>query len=178
MSNDFELLVRSYADEVQALDAAATDLLALTSLDNAIGVQLDGIGQIVGLARAGLSDSQYRLLLRAQIRINTSGGTIEQLNEIARLASGTTATTPVFTLTESFPADFIIEFSTTLAPGVGSIIAEAVYQGKAAGVHGQTSYWEQVPVFAFDGAVGASFDGPSKLKTSIRNRGARESELL
>ena len=178
MSNDFELLVRSYVDEVQALDAAATDLLTSTGLDSAEGVQLDGLGQIIGLDRAGLSDTLYRSLLRAYIRVNTSAGTIEQLNEIARLASNTTTADQAFGLSESFPADFVLAFTTALPVGIGAIVAEAVYQGKAAGVHGQTSYFENTPVFAFDGPGGVKFDGGSRFKTSIRNRGGRESEIL
>lgn len=178
MSNDLELLARSYVDESQALNDAATALLPATSLEEAVGVQLDGLGQIIGIERQGLTDTQYRSLLRAYIVVNTSTGTIEELNTIARLASNTTAAAQRFTLVESTPADFLIEFTLTLPVGIGEIVAEAVYQGKAAGVHGQTMYAEQVPIFAFDGANGADFDGPAKLKTSIRNRGTRESEIL
>lgn len=175
MSNNLELLVRSYAVEAQALNDAATELLDAVSLDEAVGVQLDGLGQIIGIERNGLSDGLYRSLLRAYIRVNTSGGTIEDLLEIARLASNTTAAAQAFTYAESYPGEFLIEFGITLNAGLGAIVAEAVYQGKPAGVHGQTSYWEQVPVFAFDGGNSTNFDTFGKLKTSIRNRGTRES---
>ena len=176
MSNDLELLARAYVDEAQEINDAATALLPAVSLEEAVGVQLDGTGQIIGIGRQGLPDILYRSLLRAYIRVNTSGGTIEDLLEIARLASSTTAASQAFTYTESYPGEFLIEFGITLGVGLGAIVAEAVYQGKPAGVHGQTSYWEQVPVFAFDGANGNTrFDGFGKLKTSIRNRGTKES---
>jgi len=178
MSNDLELLARSYVDELQALDAAATALLTDTSLDAAVGVQLDGLGQIIGLERNGLDDDRYRALLRAQIRVNTAGGTIPQLNEIIRLVTGTTAANAAFTLVESFPADFKIDFVPILDVGVGAIAADAMYQAKAAGVHGVFEYYETAPVFAFDGAGGSRFDGGWYIKTAIRNRGARESEVL
>lgn len=178
MSNNFELLVRSYAAEVQALDTAATELLTLTTLNGAEGVQLDGLGQIIGIERQGLDDEPYRSLLRSQIRINRSGGSIEQLNEIIRFATNTTAADQAFDLVESFPADFKITFTTILDADVGPIAAEAMYLGKAAGVHGVFEYHDTEPVFAFDGDGSSKFDGGYYLLTAIRNRGARESEIL
>lgn len=178
MSNDFEKLIRSYANEAQALDAAATDLLRLISLDDASGAQLDGLGQIIGADRQGLDDDDYRMLLRAQIQINRSGGTIPQLVEILRLVSNTTLAQAAVELTESFPADFVAKITVALDPGTGDIAAQALYEAKAAGVHGVLHYFDTEPVFAFDGDAGSKFDGGYYLKTAVRNRGARESELL
>lgn len=186
MSNNFELLVRAYVAELQALDTAATDLLTDTTLDGAEGVQLDGLGQIIGIERQGLDDDDYRSLLRAQIRVNTSGGTIDQLNEIIRLATNSTIADANFTLTESFPADFKVDYTEILPAGTGPIAAEAMYGGKAAGVHGVFEFHDTEPVFAFDGAGGSDFGTATSLpgnsgyhlKTAIRNRGARESEIL
>lgn len=184
--NNLELLARAYAAELQALDTAATELLTLTTLEGAEGVQLDGLGQIIGTARQGLDDEPYRSLLRAQIAINKAGGAIEQLNEIVRLATNTTIADDAFTLVESFPADFKIDFTQILDPDVGPITAEAMYRAKAAGVHGVFEYHDTEPVFAFDGAGGSDFGSATSLpgnsgyylKTAIRNRGARESEVL
>lgn len=178
MSNDFEKLIRSYANETQALDAAATDLLRLISLDDATGVQLDGLGQIIGAEREGLDDSDYRMLLRAQIQANRSGGTIPQLVEIIRLASNTTLPQAAVEFFESFPAEFVAKITTKLDPGAGYIAAQLMYESKAAGVHGILHFFDTEPVFAFDGDGGSKFDGGFYLKTAVRNRGARESELL
>lgn len=178
MSNNLEKLVESYVPEAQALDTAATELLALTTLDGAEGIQLDGLGQIIGIARQGLTDELYRSLLRAYIRINTSGGTIEQLNEIVRLATNTTEADAAFELSEGDPAEFQIKVTQTLDPDIGLIAAEAMYQGKPAGVHGVLIYHETTPIFAFDGAGGAQFDGGSYLRAAIRNRAGRESEVI
>jgi hypothetical protein len=178
MSNDFELLIRSYLGEVQALDTAATELLVLVSIDGATGVQLDGLGQIIGAERQGLDDDDYRMLLRAQIQVNKSGGTIPQLIEIIRLASNTTLEQAAVELTESFPADFVVKITVALDPGTGDIAAQTMYEAKAAGVHGVLHYFDTEPVFAFDGDGGSKFDGGYYLKTAVRNRGARESELL
>lgn len=178
MSNAIEKLVDSYANELQAIDTAATQLLVLITVDSAVGVQLDGLGQIIGVDRNGLTDEQYRSLLRSYIRVNSSGGTIEQLNEIIRLATNTTEADQAFVLIEGLIAEFKIEFQQTLANGLGPIAADAMYAGKAAGVHGVFEYHETTPIFAFDGDGGSKFDGGFYFKTAIRNRGARESEIL
>jgi len=178
MSNDFEKLVRSYAAEVQAFNDAAVALLSLVSLDDATGAQLDGLGQIIGAERQGLDDTEYRNYLRAIIQVNKSGGTIPQLVEIVRLATNTTLPQAAVELAESYPGDFYIKVSVKLDPGVGYIVADAMYEGKAAGVHGVLHFFQTEPVFAFDGAGGSKFDGGFYLKTAVRNSGGRESELL
>lgn len=175
--NNLELLTRAYVAELQALDTAATALLTDTTIDASEGVQLDGLGQILGIERQGLDDEPYRSLLRAYIRVNTSGGSIEQLNEIIRLATNSTIADAAFTLVESFPADFKIDYVPILPVGIGPIAAEAMYSGKAAGVHGVFEYHDTEPMFAFDGVGSSKFDGGYYLKSAIRNRGARESEV-
>lgn len=178
MANDIELLVTAYVDQIQELNDAATELLAKVSLDEATGFQLDRLGEIIGLERQGLDDDAYRSALRGWIQVNTSGGTIEQLNEIVRLVTNTPYAAFVFELVEYFPAGFKVDFTQVLPTGIGPMAAEAVYQGKAAGIHGVFEYFETEPVFAFDSFGGSKFDGGYYLKTAIRNRGARESEIL
>lgn len=178
MANNFEKLVRSYVDQAQELNDAATELLELVSLDGASGVQLDGLGQLIGLERQGLDDDTYKAALKAWIRVNTSGGTIQQLVEVIRLATSSTVADAAVELVEDFPAGFKITFLGLLPTGIGYMAAEAMYQAKAAGVHGIFEFHQTEPVFAFDGAGGSKFDGGYYLKTAIRNRAARESETL
>ncbi|NIQ97940.1 MAG: DUF2612 domain-containing protein, partial [Desulfuromonadales bacterium] len=45
---NIELLVRRFADEAQALDDAALALLPGVAISTAVGVQLDGLGEIIG----------------------------------------------------------------------------------------------------------------------------------
>lgn len=179
MANDLEKLVRSYTDELQELNDAATALLTDTSIDGSEGVQLDGLGQIIGLPRQGLTDEQYQAALKAWVRVNDSSGTIEEINEIVRLATNTTTADKAFRQIEDFPAGFKVEMLQILAVGIGPMVAEAIYQAKLGGVGAIFEYHQTEPVFAFDGANGGSkFDGGHYLKTAIRNRGARESEIL
>ena len=179
MSNDLELLVRAYVDQAQELDTAATALLVDTTIDAAAGVQLDGLGQIIGVGRSGLNDENYRALLRAYIRVNTRGVTIPEIVEIVRLALNQPDGTGFIQLVEGAPAEFEVTFTQALPVGRGLVAAEAIYQAKAAGVHGIFSYFETVttPLFQFDGGS-SSFDGAFRFKTAIRNRRGRESEIL
>ena len=168
MANNFETWVKGYVAEAQALDAAATELLQAVTLGSATGVQLDGLGQIIGIERSGLDDEPYRSLLRAYIAINTSGGTIEQLLTIARLATNTTIDDGAIELVEGDIAEFNIECTQQLPTGVGAVFAEAIIQGKAAGVYTIVKYFEAIgPVFAFDGDGGSKFDGGFYLRTAI-----------
>jgi hypothetical protein len=178
MANNFEKLVRAYVDQAQELNDAATELLIEVSIDGSTGVQLDGLGQLIGLERQGLDDETYKAALKAWVQVNTSGGTIEQLNEVVRLATSTTEADAAFELVEDFWAGFKINFLELLPTGIGYMVAEAMYQAKAAGVYGIFEFFQTEPVFAFDGAGGSKFDGGYYLKTAIRNRAARESETL
>lgn len=178
MANDLELLLKSYVAQVQALNDAATELLPKVSIDGAAGVQLDGLGQIIGLERQGLSDEAYRSALKGWIQVNRSGGTIDQLNAIVRLLTSTAIADQAFNLIEDTPAAFKIDFTQVLPGEVGPMTAEGVYQSKAGGVYGIFEYFDTEPVFAFDGVDGSKFDGGFYLKTAIRNRAARESEIL
>lgn len=63
----------------QELEDVFQDLLLLRALDTAFGQQLDGIGDIVGLARNGMNDDEYRFALRFRIFINASSGEPETL---------------------------------------------------------------------------------------------------
>lgn len=175
MPNNIEKLVASYATEVQELNDAALGFLIDLFLDDAVGVQLDGLGTIIGVERAGFSDDQYRALLRAQIRVNASSGTIEDvITSVARAADVTTGVV----LEEGKPAEFKVTCDTALNLAIAIVAAEVLYQAKPAGVHGVFEFFNLVPVFTFDGVSGSKFDGGYYLKTAIRNRGGRESEVL
>lgn len=176
MTNNFEKLVASYAAENQEINDAALALLSRVFLDGAEGVQLDGLGQIIGVDRGPFDDDQYRALLRAQILVNRSSGTIAELITIVATALGQDEADTTLTLTESFPLDFVLTNTTITPVGLGSVIADLVYSAKAAAVHGIFQYFDTTPVFAFDGFGGSKFDGGFFLRSAIRNRGRRESE--
>src|SRR3954469_1915667 len=82
-------VVGDLASEVQALEDALFGIVDETSLANAVGVNLDRLGAIVGEPRAGESDSPYWIRIAAKILVNRSTGSIDDLVRIFRaLAPG------------------------------------------------------------------------------------------
>ena len=98
-------------------------------LDNAVGVQLDNLGDIVGEKRKGRQDEQYRLYIRARIKINRSNGKIEDTLAVARLILESTA--GVFYLPEHPAAYRVLISDTAIA---ASDIATLLREVKPAGV--------------------------------------------
>lgn len=70
--HDDSILLRGklsiHAARMQVLDNVLRDITAdvLFNLDTAIGVQMDQIGTIVGIARESRTDDEYRIILRTQ----------------------------------------------------------------------------------------------------------------
>ena len=95
-------LVGSYSLEIQACEVALWGILQETLL-TAVGVGLDVIGRIVGLARNGLDDADYQAELLVQIIVLKSNGHPDDIVRVVRqflnLAPGTT-----FTYTENADA--------------------------------------------------------------------------
>ena len=58
----------------QEIDTLFISIIEKYYLNDAIGAQLDIIGKIVGLSRAGRGDDSYRTLIKLKININASSG--------------------------------------------------------------------------------------------------------
>jgi hypothetical protein len=78
-------LVRALVSGCQSVEEALQQLLLLRNIDDGEGSQLDVLGRIVGQARNGLSDADYRNYLRARIATNRSRGVVEDIIRIVRL---------------------------------------------------------------------------------------------
>lgn len=103
-----EAVLRAFIFQVQRLEDCAWEVILLRNIDTGEGVQLDAIGRIVGRSRLGLDDPDYRIALRAQIRINRSSGRPEDLIDVTRL---------------SIPAGFTFTYD---EPGTAVIAVEIV----------------------------------------------------
>lgn len=84
--DNFKNLLSTYTEESQEIENVAFDLLNGFWLSTATGVQLDAIGEIVGVARQGASDVIYRVRIRARIKLNSTSGTPNQIIELVKLA--------------------------------------------------------------------------------------------
>lgn len=86
-----QALVSSLVSPVQIARNTVIDIIEQLAIDNAVGVQLDRIGKIVGQAREALDDVSYRARLRVKIAVSKSKGSRKELIRIARLFVGLTA---------------------------------------------------------------------------------------
>lgn len=83
--NNFQKLLKAMIDSMQEIDNQNQALIFERFLDTAMGVNLDGIGEIVGLARVpGQNDEDYREDIKFQIFVNRSNGTPEEMISILK----------------------------------------------------------------------------------------------
>lgn len=108
-----EALISSYVQQVQDLETVAFQVLQERLLPDASGVQLDGLGAIVGQDRQGDSDTIYKTWLAAKFLVNACEGTIEEMIAIALALLDIDSITDL-ELTEYFPAGFVIDVSDPL----------------------------------------------------------------
>lgn len=99
-------LARSYLNQIQKLENAIWEVIQIRGIDQSEGVNLDAIGRLVGRPRLGLGDVDYRVALRAQIRINRSSGSPEDMIVVTGLSIPAGQT---FTYEEAYPAVIVIE---------------------------------------------------------------------
>jgi len=78
-------LICTLVSPLDALQQAYLDVNYNRWIDNAYGVQLDVIGNIIIEPRNGKSDTAYRLALKVRVLVNRSNGTTEELIAIALL---------------------------------------------------------------------------------------------
>lgn len=72
-------LIRAWVEEVQDIEGSIFDLFNKCLLAVATGAQLDGVGSIVGEARQGRNDKDYRTAIQARIWLLRGSGTPEDI---------------------------------------------------------------------------------------------------
>lgn len=123
----FEALLSSYIKECQKLEDAIWSVILGRMIENAVGVQLDVIGKLVGEQRKGREDDDYRIWITVRIRINRSHGRPKDLLEILRLVEQTGGN-----YREQYPATAYYEFAdpTVVDPNVlGDLMEESTAGG-------------------------------------------------
>lgn len=78
-----EALLRAQLRAAQRLEDAIQQLASPYDIDGASGARLDAIGSIFGLARNGLADDAYRLLLHGKIAASRGNGLLPDLERAA-----------------------------------------------------------------------------------------------
>lgn len=80
-----EGLLSAFVKQIQDIEDAAFPLMTDRSVETSVGVQLDQVGDIVGIGRiAGQSDEEFREAIKTQIIQNMNEGTAEQVIAAAK----------------------------------------------------------------------------------------------
>lgn len=106
----FEALLRIALKRTQHVEDVLWSIYVGVWIDNAVGVQLDNLGDVVGEPRGGRQDTQYRIYIRARIAINRANGKINDTLKVARLILESTAT---LTYTPEYPAAYRVDVANT-----------------------------------------------------------------
>jgi hypothetical protein len=77
-----EAVYQAIGDGAQLLEDLAFDVLVSTTIADATGDALDQWGAVVGVDRQGARDREYRRYIRAQVLVNKSLGSVDELTEI------------------------------------------------------------------------------------------------
>lgn len=87
----FQRLIQAFVTQFQEIDDVDQTLKSQRSIETSVGVQLDGLGQILGLSRLpDESDDDYREKLKFQIFINKSNGTPEEVIAVLKFLTKAT----------------------------------------------------------------------------------------
>lgn len=156
-----EAVVRAFANQLQKSEQTFYDLYWRRMLDNAEDQDLDNIGELVGEARQGWDDDEYRSYIRARIKTLRSDGKIETLIAIlAFLYSNAT-----FDIREFYPAALVVEVVSDSAPTLnGEYVNRGFLQkAKGAGVNLDlvVSPTTRGDTLLFDDDISPFVNGPS-----------------
>lgn len=121
-------LIGTYLRPVQDLETVFWALINGFMIGAAVGDQLDALGALVGEARLGRNDTNYRAAVLLRVRVNRSQGLAEDIIQVANLASGNTAK-----YFEYYPLGFEVQIDMYSTP---NILARMLYSTKAVSVLG------------------------------------------
>ncbi len=139
-----------YTTRAQALENGLLPLYNRLNIDLSEGVQLDGIGQIVGQLRLGLSDSFYRIFLKARIGVNVSEGDIARVIDVWKLMTNSN----IVQLLEAFPAEVDLYYDVPLDDDLAVLAFSLIQDVVGAGIGvGFAAVFENGNAFALDGDV-------------------------
>lgn len=128
---NLQRLIKVLVTPLQQLEDVKWQLKTERWLSTSVGVQLDEIGEILGLPREiGESDEDYRERLQFQIFINISSGTPEEIMAVLKFLTDATHVN----ISNIIIADFQLETNGTKFPDPPNLLNEAIFQVSPAGV--------------------------------------------
>jgi len=183
-ATNFNALIDIFSSRTQDLETELFNLLDQRNLSDAVGVQLDGLGQILNLEReVGQSDADYRQALIGETGQLALSGQIESLiNVFNALTSAVTSD-----VVEFFPASVLLTafFDGDLEdPNVDQSIIDAMDKVRAAGVNldlryaEETEYLELSDISEIDGSGNGPTDALHGLGDEALTEGGGLSRLI
>lgn len=154
-STNLKAFIHSMINRVQEAENMLFDLWQSRWIDNASGVQLDGLGSIVGIDRDGDSDTVYRLRIRARILSNVSNGTGDDVIRVAQTLAD--AASVSVTYSDLYPAAFQLQLTGgTITSDLLAQLYDGVKRARPAGVafYILYSYVAETSQFAFSSQAG------------------------
>lgn len=114
----FMALIGQLGGQVQLIEDALWALYQAAFLDTATDVWLEYIGSIVGEAREGFVDLDYRRLIKARILANRSSGSIDEVIAVIATALEIDPTLLFLRAEEFYPASMLIELAIDVNPSL------------------------------------------------------------
>lgn len=149
-------LITALVQQLQELDDAGFPVNDGRQLWNgttypAVGAQLDGIGELVGIQRNGLSDAEYLIFILGTIAENFSDTTITTITNIVQIFFQ-----PLQLLSfENFPAEVAFQVAgSNLDPSLFVTVADAIQASLGAGIRlGYISTFSNTNAFKLGSAL-------------------------
>lgn len=114
----------------QTLEDAFNDLNTKRGFAAAEGVQLDRLGDIVGIARSGLTDDVYRTRIKIRVIQNLSQGEPDRLIQVYEFLLGAS----IVLYQENYPAGLALMANAEIPYGQATLIYEQLQNIAPAGV--------------------------------------------
>jgi len=126
-------ILTTYLKQFQVLEDTVWDVINSRMVDTAVGAQLDMLGDLVGEARKGRNDTDYRAAVRLRIRVNRSQGRAVDVIDVATQGSGAPA------IYREYPESLVweVELNNSSSPVE---VAKLLMQTKAAASRGYIVY--------------------------------------
>lgn len=165
-STNFRKFLTDMGTVIDNLSTTIENIRTKTDIDNAETEQIDRNGEMLGINRNGLTDTEYKVLQAIKVKANRSDGTPQVIIDIAEdLAQLTTADggapDPIPTEgQEMFPARFRINLTTTIQTSFLNLFRNIIDQSRGAGIGSQVVHGGGVNdggnAFSYD--VGPGYD--------------------
>lgn len=148
---NIQVLIDSYAEQLEALDAMFQELRERRSFDTAEGKQLDGIGDIVVLSRAKsalyagvidfdvIDDERYRLFIKYKALRNSNQCTFPELVAACKLLYD--AETVYYREDEDYPATFFLNIGAKFNDKIIKLLQNSQLTIKPGGIRANVGYF-------------------------------------